>query len=130
MKGFRGWMSMILGLFLLALGGIPLANDFGWIGFTLPSLSVYLFRVLFIIAGVFMLWDAAHETIGGARFFMWTSILFGVPVILLGLLPLLHQYGIIGLNLAFLNMSEFMSNLFAAIAGLLLIVDAFKATRL
>jgi energy-converting hydrogenase Eha subunit A len=130
MKGFRGWMSLIFGLALLALGGIPLLNSFGLIGFTIPAVSVYVLRILFVVAGIFMLWDAAHETIGGGRFFMWMSILFGVPIILLGILPLLNTYGVISLNLAFLTLSTLMSNIMTAFAGLLLIVDAFKATRL
>jgi len=56
--------------------------------------------------------------------------LFGVPIIALGLVPLLNQWGVIGFSPAFLNMSDFMASLFAAIAGLILIIDAFKATRL
>jgi hypothetical protein len=130
MRGFRGWASLLLGIVLVVIGGIPLLNKYGVIGFAIPQLSLYVLRILFVAAGVFMLWDAAHETVAGARFFMWASILFGIPIILLGVIPLLNQYGVIAFNPGFLNMSDFIANLFAAIAGLILIVDAFKATRL
>ncbi len=122
--GLRSWASMILGLLLFLVGAIPLANKFGWIAFQMPELSQFILRILFIAAGLFLIWDATHE-IYNNRAFMILSLVFGIPVLILGLIPLLHQYGVIGFTLP---LSGFIIlDLLTAIAGLVLFLDAWKS---
>jgi len=82
----RNWISFIMGVILLVVGGIPLLYLYNVIGFTIPALPAFAFRVLAIIGGFLLLFDASKETLHGRRMYMWMSIIFGVPVVVIGLL--------------------------------------------
>ncbi|MBW3013262.1 hypothetical protein KY340_03570 [Candidatus Woesearchaeota archaeon] len=47
-------VSFFFALALIALGGIPLLNKYGFIGFNL-ELSVFILNLLLLIGGVFLL---------------------------------------------------------------------------
>src|SRR3989338_2672994 len=99
--GIRSWLSLIFGLLLLAISGIPVLNDFDVIDFTLPALPDFILRIVVLVAGVLLLWDAKYEVFTG-RAWMWLSIVFGIPVFILGLIPVLNSYAVIDFTLDFI----------------------------
>ncbi|MBW3014647.1 hypothetical protein KY335_05405 [Candidatus Woesearchaeota archaeon] len=122
--GLRSWASMLLGAALVAIGLIPLLFSIGRIGFTIPSLPAFAFRIILIIAGVLLLWDATHEVYQQSAW-MWLSVAAGIPILILGLIPVLNQYGIIGFNLEFISIT--ILNILTIFAGIVLFIDAWKA---
>jgi hypothetical protein len=120
----RNWISFVMGLMLLVVGGVPLLFVYKVIGFTIPSLPALVFKLLAIVGGGLLLIDATKETVHGRKVYMWLSILFGVPILALGLIPLLNQYNVISFEVA---VTELISNIIAAGAGIVLIVDAWKS---
>ena len=50
-----GKTAMIAGIIVLALGLIPLLNQFGVIAITVPFLSFMLFQIIFVIEGIIMI---------------------------------------------------------------------------
>ncbi|MBW3011158.1 hypothetical protein KY326_02995 [Candidatus Woesearchaeota archaeon] len=122
--GLRSWASMLLGAALVAIGLIPLLFSIGRIGFTIPSLPAFAFRIILIIAGVLLLWDATHEVYQQSAW-MWLSVAAGIPILILGLIPVLNQYGTIGFNLEFISIT--ILNILTIFAGIVLFIDAWKA---
>jgi hypothetical protein len=122
--GLRSWLSMLFGLALFAVGGIPLMNLFGLLDFTIPALPSLVLRIIFIIAGALLLWDAQYE-IYNNRGFMWMSLIFGLPILILGLIPVLHQFEVIGFTLDFLP--QLVSDVLTSLAGIVLFIDAWKS---
>lgn len=123
--GLRSWLSMIFGLVLLALGGIPILNAFGAISFTLPPLPSLVLKILFIVAGALLLWDAQHE-IYNNKGFMWMSIIFGLPILILGLIPVLNQFGVVSFGSETL-IPQMVSDILSGLAGIVLFFDAWKS---
>jgi len=123
--GLRSWLSMILGIVLFAIGGIPLLNSFGAISYTFPALPSLILKIVFIVAGALLLWDAQHE-IYNNKGFMWMSIIFGLPILILGLIPVLNQFGVIGFGSETL-VPQLVSDILAGLAGIALFIDAWKS---
>lgn len=121
---WRSWASIIIGTLLIAIGGIPFAFDMGWIGFSIPLLPAFIIRILLIIGGILLLWDASQE-VWRSPPFMWMSLGFGAPIIILGLIPLLYDAGILPFTLDFAG-TTFL-NILTAAAGVVLFIDAWKA---
>jgi hypothetical protein len=122
--GVRSWLSMLFGLALFAVGGLPLLNLFGVIDFTIPALPNLVLRIMFLVAGALLLWDASYEVYNN-KGFMWMSLIFGLPILVLGLIPVLFDYGVIGFSLDF--MPQLVSDILTAIAGVILFFDAWKS---
>ena len=122
--GIRSWLSLIFGLLLLAVSGIPVLNDFELIDFTLPALPDFLLRIVVLVAGVLLLWDAKYEVFTG-RAWMWLSIVFGIPVFILGLMPVLNSYAVLDFTLDFIP--ALVYNVLTALGGILLFFDAWKS---
>jgi hypothetical protein len=120
----RNWISFIMGVILLVVGGIPLLNMLNVIGFTIPILPGFIFKVLAIVGGFLLLIDATKETMHGRKMYMWMSILLGIPILVLGLIPVLNEFGVISFELP---ITELISNIVAAGAGLALFIDAWKS---
>lgn len=122
--GLRSWASMLLGAGLVAIGIIPMLYSIGRVSFTIPDVPAFAFRIIMIIAGVLLLWDATHEIYQQSAW-MWLSIAAGIPILILGLIPVLNQYGVIGFNLEFI--SGIILNILTIFAGIVLFIDAWKA---
>ena len=112
-----------MGLILFVVGGIPLLYFYKVIGFTIPALPGYIFRVLAIVGGFMLLLDASKETLHGRRVYMWMSIIVGIPILAVGLIPVFNQYGVISFQL---ELTELVSNIITATAGVVLFIDAWK----
>ncbi|MCK4670369.1 MAG: hypothetical protein KAT43_04130 [Nanoarchaeota archaeon] len=122
--GIRSWASMLLGAALVAIGLIPLLFSLGSIGFTIPGIPAFIFRIILIVAGILLLWDATHEIYQQSAW-MWLSIAAGVPILILGLIPILNMYGIIGFNIEFVG--GIILHILTIFAGVVLFIDAWKA---
>jgi len=120
----RNWISFIMGVILLIVGGIPLLFSYNVLDFTIPALPTYIFKVLAIIGGFILLIDATKETVHGRRVYMWMSILVGVPILAVGLIRVLNQYGVISFQL---GLSELISNIITTAAGVVLFIDSWKS---
>jgi len=122
--GIRSWCSMILGALLTALGLVPLLNQYGVLGWSLPAIPELALTVIFILCGIFLIWDATHE-IYSARIFWILSMAFGIPILILGILPILNSFGIIGFVLPLGG--NMLMHILTTLAGLVLFIDAWKS---
>ncbi|MBI4449001.1 hypothetical protein HY641_03175 [Candidatus Woesearchaeota archaeon] len=120
----KSWLSLILGLVLLVLGGIPLLNSIGLIGFNLPAFLLGLTPqvLLYIIAagGVYLIVDVFGEW---GEWYGYASLALGVVAILAGLVPLLFVFGIIPWTIP--GMSLWVYNIIFVIEAFFLIIGAF-----
>ena len=48
------WLTFVVALIVLAVGTIPLLNQFGVIGFTIPYLNMTVYHIIFTIEGFFL----------------------------------------------------------------------------
>lgn len=99
----RKSISMLLGAVFLVLGLLPILNSFGILGFVLPPIPAIVLRILAIIGGLFLIYDGISEgqmaAFGFAQYMMFASYLFGIAILLLGLIPLLNSMGTIAFTL-------------------------------
>lgn len=116
--------SVLIGLILLALGGIPLLSLMGIIAFTLPTFLTGIVSaiVLWLLAvgGLYLIiesfWEF-DEPIGKV------ALLVGLIILAAGLIPLLQQFGIIGFGLP---IGPILYNIIFVVEGILLIISAFN----
>ncbi len=102
MMSTRKTISLLLGIVFIILGIIPILNMFKVIGFTLPILPDILLRVLALIGGIFLIYDAMQEgqmAFGMTQYAMFASYILGLAILLLGLIPLLNTFGVLGFTL-------------------------------
>ncbi len=97
----RDTISFVVGLILLAFGIIPLLNKFGVIGWNLPGFLVNLGTGVLVwivaIAGLYILIDGFIEP--PMHIFHWLLIIAGLIMMVLGLIPILHTFGVIGFSM-------------------------------
>ncbi len=119
----KNWVAVIIGLLLLALGLIPLLNNFGVIGFGLPGfLNGIVSKIgLWIVAagGLFLLIDSFLED----HSMRMISIVVALLILAVGIIPLLNSFGIIGFTIPFLSVNVY--NIIFVIEGLFLLIAAF-----
>src|SRR3989338_7277952 len=118
MMGPRKWISLILGILLTILGVIPLLKSFNVIGFGLPALPGLVLWILFVAGGIWLFVDATSE--GTLQsYIMWPSVIVGIVVLGLGIIPILGQLGVITYQLP--AIASIISDIITTLAGLLLI---------
>ena len=121
----KGWISMIVGIILLAIGLIPLLNGWGVLPFGLPGFLTGLLSgtVVYILAigALYLIIDAFMEDVGDP--IGMTTLIVGILIFALGIITLLNSFGVIGFSIPFLN--EMIYNILFAIEGILLIIAAF-----
>jgi len=97
----RDTISFVVGLILMAFGVIPLLNQFGVIGWNLPGFMVNLGTGVLVwivaIAGFYILIDGFIEP--PMHIFHWLLIITGLILMVIGLLPILHNFGVIGFSI-------------------------------
>ena len=120
----KSWISFLLGLVLLILGGIPLINWLGLVAFNLPSMFLTLTpQILLYIAaagGVYLIVDVFGEW---GEWYGYASLALGIVVILAGLIPLLNYFGVIGFSIP--GLSPVVYNIVFIIEAFFLIIGAF-----
>jgi hypothetical protein len=120
----RDTVSFFVGLFLFALGLIPLLASLGAIGWNLPGFLNTLIAQIFIwiiaVAGLYIIIDGFIEP--PAHNLHWILIAMGLVLFVVGLLPLLFKFGVIGFDLGtFLN-RLYIYNAIITLEGLLLMI--------
>lgn len=112
--------GLILGLLILAMGIFPLLNQFGVIGFNLPYTPTgIILEIILTIGGIYLIIMGIMEDID---FMKWTSIIAGIIVTIMGILPLLGNFGI-NITLSFL--AFLYSPYLYLIIGILMIIGIF-----
>jgi len=118
----RDTVSFFAGLFIAAFGILPLLVKFDAIG-TLPSfLSGLPFAVavwVIAVAGLYVVIDGFIEP--PAHGLHWFLIAAGLVLFLVGLLPVLHSFGVIGMSFGFLD-NLVLYHSVITIEGILLLV--------
>ena len=119
----RDTISFFIGVFLAALGIIPLLNKFGVIGFTLPSFLTNLLAQIAIwiiaVAGLYVVIDGFVEP--PAHNLHWILICAGIVLFVVGLLPILFTFKVIGFSIPFLN-NLIVYQTLITLEGILLII--------
>ena len=112
--------GLILGLLILAMGIFPLLNQFGVIGFNLPYTPTgIILEIILTIGGIYLIIMGIMEDID---FMKWTSIIAGIIVTIMGILPLLGNFGI-NITLSFL--AFLYSPYLYLLIGILMIIGIF-----
>ena len=119
----RKTISFILGLILLVQGGLPLLNKLNLVTFTLPDLPELALWIVFVVGGIWLLVDASREALIN-KGLMHISLVVGIVLIALGVIPLLNSYNIIGFTLP--EGIKIVVDAVLALGGLLLLGGAFK----
>ena len=118
----RKAISAILGLIFLALGGIPLLEQFGVIGFGIPfGLGIGLW-ILAVAGGLFLLIDALKEQQEARHALSMPTAIVGLVVLAFGLIPLLEMFGVIAFGLPGFVMV--IADFVFVAAGILLLIGA------
>lgn len=102
MTGPRKPVSLLLGLAFVILGGLPLLNQFGVLGFSIPQIGGVILWALALAGGIFLLWDAISENMammGLSQQMRLASVIGGLVLLAVGLIPILNSFGIIGFNI-------------------------------
>lgn len=129
MGGPRQPISGILGLIFLALGLVPLLNSFGVIPFNIPLIPTgLLLWALALAGGVVLLWDALGEKMGVAGGIegqmRMVSIIGGLILLGIGIIPILNSFGVIGFSLP--DLVGMVQNILFTVVGILLLYGAIK----
>ena len=122
----RQGISLVLGFTMLFLGAVPLLFKFGVIPFDIPPLPGLVISVLATAGGLVLLWDALIENMptGIESQIRIASLVLGLAVLVVGLIPLLHAGGWIEFEIP-----EFADNVIHGvfvIVGVLLVYGASK----
>lgn len=118
--------NLILGLIVLALGLIPLLNQFNVISWGLPGFMTGLITkiALYVIAGIglWLLIDGLMEAEGLKKI----TLIVGLVVLVLGLLPLLASFNVIP-AIPFLDfvLNPVVFNVIFVVEGVLLLLAAW-----
>jgi hypothetical protein len=122
----KSLVSFILGLIIIALGGIPLLNQWNIIGFGLPDFLTGIVSsvILWIIAGsgLYLLIESFMQGLDSGM--GKTALIAGIIVLALGLVPLLNELGVISFAVPFLSWMLFQ--IIFVIEGILMIIGAFN----
>ena len=112
--------GLILGLIILAMGIFPLLNQFGVISFNLPYTPAgIVLEIILTIGGVYLFIMGIMEDVD---FMKWVSIIAGIIVTTIGILPLLANFGI---NIAVPFLAFLYSPYLYVVIGLLMLIGVF-----
>jgi len=125
-KGFmegKNYLSIVLGLILLAVGLIPLLQTWGIVSWGLPGFiaNVIAMIAVFVVAGggFWLLIDSIYENEG----LKWLTAIVALVILVIGVIQILHNFAIIGFSIPFLTMTVY--NYIFTVEGLGLIIAGF-----
>jgi hypothetical protein len=129
-KGFymstRDWVSFFVGAVLFVVGLIPLLKQFNILPFGLPGFLSGLMGSIFFwiiaIAGLYIIVDGLIEPAG--HMIHTVLLIAGFVFVLVGLIPILAQFGVIGFNIPFLK-NLIVYNIILVIEGIMLMSAGF-----
>lgn len=99
----KGWIALVIGLLVTALGLIPLLATWNVIGFNLPEfmLNIIPSIAVWLIAGlaIYLFIDAIMED----ATMKVISIIAALIFLAIGVIQILFQFGVIGFSIPFLG---------------------------
>jgi hypothetical protein len=129
-KGFymsaRDWISFFVGLILFAVGLVPLLKTFGVTKFGLPAFMTGLIGSIFFwiiaVAAVYIIIDGFIEPAG--HMLHIALMVAGLIFLIVGLIPILHQFGVIKFTIKFLE-NLVVYNIIITVEGLMLMTAGY-----
>ena len=119
----KHWISLVVGLLVLALGLVPLLFGFGLLPFSLPEFLTTLIASVaaYLIAGfgLYLLIDGFLEDYT----IRIVSVVVALLVIVVGIVQILFSFGIFGFSIPFFN--DLFYNIIFTIEGIFLIIASF-----
>lgn len=120
----KGWVSLILGLVLMVLGVLPLLANFkvlasNPIAIVSNVLTANILQYIVAIAGLVLIIDAFMEM----DTIRVVSLIIGIIVLALGVIPVLNSFNIIGFTIPFLTATIYQA--IFVLEGLFLVIAAF-----
>jgi|WetSurMetagenome_2_1015567.scaffolds.fasta_scaffold534865_2 hypothetical protein len=129
-KGFfmsgRDWLSFFIGLVLFGVGLVPLLNNFkitpfGLPGFLAGPIAAIVFWII-SIAGLYIIIDGLIEPAG--HMIHTILLVLGAVFVVVGLIPILHGFKIIGFTVPFLD-NLIVYNIIITVEGVMLMSAGF-----
>lgn len=97
------WISLVAGIIVIALGGIPLLNSWGILGFSLPfALSMNILLWLVAAVGAYLLIDTFLSEDDAV---MWTSAIIAVVILAIAIIQILSNFEVIGFGIPFITLT-------------------------
>ncbi|MEK6808702.1 MAG: hypothetical protein AABY14_03380 [Nanoarchaeota archaeon] len=122
----KDFISGIVGILLTLMGLFPLLNSMGigpgW--FALPWLPVQLFAYIIAGAGFYLAIESIREILNNNKIGIW-SFIIGMLILVIGLLPMLHRFGIGPEWFAFPWLTQTIFNILFIVEGVFLFIAAF-----
>ena len=120
MMQMRDWISGIVGAVIFLLGLLPLIGKFEF----LNNLPVSLLIWIVAGAGLYLLMNSLIE-ITNSNIVGWWSFIVAITVLVIGLLPLLHSFGIGPAWFEFKWLSRSVYNVIFVVEGFFLMIATF-----
>ena len=120
MMQMRDWISGIIGAVIFLLGLLPLIGKFEF----LNNLPVSLLVWVVAGAGLYLAMNSLIE-ITNSNIVGWWSFIVAITVLVIGLLPLLHSFGIGPAWFEFKWLSRTAYNIIFVIEGFFLMIATF-----
>jgi len=115
------WISLVAGVIVVALGGIPLLNSWGVLGFSLPfALSMNILLWLVAAVGAYLLIDTFLSEDDAV---MWTSAIIAVVILAIAIIQILSNFGVIGFGIPFITLT--LLRVLFVVEGVGLIIAGF-----
>jgi hypothetical protein len=122
----KSWIAIIVGFFFLALGGIPLMNKLGWLGFNFPEFvlkNLDVIAVWAIAGGALILFFDAALWEGFSDAIQAITIIVAIIFLGAGVVQILSHFGVIGFSIPFLK--GVVTQALLIVEGLFLVIAAF-----
>ena len=116
----RDWISGLVGSVILLLGLMPLIGKFDF----LNSLPVSLLTWIVAGAGLYLAVNSVIE-ITNSNIVGWWSFIIAITVLVIGLLPLLHSFGIGPAWFEFKWLNRTAYNIIFILEGVFLMIATF-----
>lgn len=123
MHSVRHWISFFVGAIIFVLGLFPLIGKANWLG-PINSLPGSILAYIVAFGGLYIIIDSFfeftfHSGIGIA------TLLVGLLVLGLGMVVILHNFGVIGFSIPFMAESGIVYNILFILEGLFLMMGTF-----
>ena len=117
----RDTLSFFVGLIVLVFGLLPLLHKFGVIDFEMPLIGSLPGSILIWVIAIFGLYILIDGFVEPPQHSLhWILIALGLLMAVFGLIPLLHQFGVIGFTIPLLDNVIYL--VFISVEGLLLMI--------
>ena len=120
MMQMRDWISGIVGLIIFLLGLLPLIGKFEFLNNLSSTIIVWIIAIGGLYLAVNSLTEITNSNIVG-----WWSFGVAIAVLVIGLFPLLHSFGIGPAWVAFNWLNRTAYNVIFIIEGVFLMIATF-----